>query len=107
MAAAVATVLVAGVDFALYVFIFARLAPSSRQWSHAIAILVMWCISFRVLDAYFDRRADRALEARVRAMTFPDARAIVMAALARSPEDSRALKAMRDANAQWFRSTTT
>ena len=106
LAAAIATVIVSVTDLAVSSLALAHLAPSSRVWARAVTILVVWGISFRVLDGYLERRADRDLDARVRAMTFMEARAIVVAALARSPEDPRALKAVHDADAQWFRSTT-
>jgi len=104
--ALVATIVLAVVDFLVTSRLTALLLPASRAWARSAGALVVWIACFQLVDGLLDRRAARLLDARARAMTVSTARSIVMAALARAPEDPRALKDLREADAQWFRSTT-
>ena len=105
LAALMATVVLVVVDFFVTSRLTGLLDPSRRAWARSSAALGVWTTSLQLIDDYLDRRAERQLDARARSMTVSAARSIVMAALARAPEDPRTLKALRDADAQWLRST--
>jgi len=104
-AAAVALVAVASVDLTVVSRVAASSNPTSI-WIRSSVDLVLWCALVALLQKTLERRDARRLDADVAAMSFERALSLVVAELARHPEDPRVLKELHDAaTADWFRST--